>query len=202
MAHPLWGSLMPMSPRPTRLLPSSGVGPAFPGAAAAEGWDQPSSLPQAGSSGEEINLSHDPLPSLGQQGPRPAHLQPRPAPLCFPSQMCGLFFWVLQLVRSMSSFAWPSDITITPGGSPKPGSSTWPLVVTDPPLLPGHSCKKHPRTHAAGLVLCGITGDSHQAVSHYPGISSSASLHCVTHFCLSFPPSLHNLLILVMPGAS
>lgn len=128
-----------------------------------EGWDQLSSLPQAGSSGEEINLSHDPMPSLGQQGPRPAHcnpLQPGPAPLCFPRQMCGLLFWVLQLERSMSSSAWPSDITMTPGGSPKPGSSMWPLVVKDPPLLPGHSCKKHP--HAAGLwTSCGITGDSH-----------------------------------------
>ena len=54
------------------------------------------------------------------------------------------------------------------------------------------------------MVPGGITGYSHQAVPHYPQVSSSASLHCahILLFLFLFHFSTTYLLLLVVPGVS
>lgn len=53
------------------------------------------------------------------------------------------------------------------------------------------------------MVLSGITSFSHQTVSYYPGISSSALLHCAHIFlflCLIHLSHTHLLLFVVLRG--
>ena len=54
------------------------------------------------------------------------------------------------------------------------------------------------------MVPDGITGYSHQAVPHYPPVSSSASLHCahILLFLFLFRFSTTSLLLLVATGVS
>jgi hypothetical protein len=88
---------------------------------------------------------------------------------------------------------------------PKPGTSAWPLVVTDP------CCCRATDLDASGstgqdptMVSGGIAGYSQQAFPHYPQVSSSASLHCahVLLFLFLFHFSTIYLLLLVVPGVS
>ena len=66
-------------------------------------------------------------------------------------------------------------------------------------MAPGGSTGQDPT-----MVPDGITGYSHQAVPHYPRVSSSASLHCahILLFLFLFHFSTTYLLLLVAPGIS
>jgi hypothetical protein len=68
-----------------------------------------------------------------------------------------------------------------PRQQPRPGISTWSLVVTDPcchraidpDVATGGNTGQNPT-----MALGGITCYSHHAVPHYRPVSTSASLHC------------------------
>lgn len=94
-----------------------------------------------------------------------------------------------------------------PGRWPRPGKSSWPLVVTDtcccrakdPDIALGGSTGQD-----LTMPLGGTTNYSHWAVSHYCQVSSSASFHCA--YILLLPSLIHlsttYLLILMMARAS
>ena len=89
---------------------------------------------------------------------------------------------------------------------PRPGTSTGTVVVThpcccratDPDMTPNDSTGQGPT-----MVPGDITSYSRPAVPRYPGVSSSASLHCAHALFLSlFHLSTTYLLLLVVPKLS
>ena len=103
-------------------------------------------------------------------------------------------------VRSGTSYAHPSDISISWGDSLDEGHMPglwWQQTpccfrATDPDVAHCGSTGQDPT-----MVPGDITGYSHQAVPHYPRVSSSVCLHCAHILLFLFHFSITYLLLLV-----
>lgn len=85
----------------------------------------------------------------------------------------------------MPSSAQPLGINMYPDGSPDHGclSGLWWLQT---PAASGSLIQTRQNRPEPPMVSSGITSYSHQAVSHYPQVSSSSSLHCAHILRCSF----------------
>lgn len=150
--------------------------------------------------------------------------QPEPALLCFLGEMQGPVlgtvagerggqlscFHILKpalLREGLKQFCSTLRYQHGPRWHPRPGTSPWTMVLTDP-----HCCRAmdpdmdlHGNIgHYLTMTLGGISGYAHQAVSHYPRVSRFLFLHCTDnyHFIFLFHFFTTYLFVLMVPGDS